>query len=129
VFGVPSFCTTALGAIQTLAPTKPVYVIPQCFSQRPRGGAPERRSEPHLGHFIGACPIDNRGCGDEQGFRVVSTPCSMLMLRVRPKSGEAVGAYQVLSFVGFGVEGLQRSGHGCWAQCGDHEYEVRSRFR
>jgi branched-chain amino acid transport system substrate-binding protein len=99
VFGVPSFCTTALQAIQTLAPSKPVYVIPQCFSSAPGAGLPNgarnltlvTQSEPSQ-------PI-TQDAVTRKDFALLDAVLNTYAPGAT-KGGEAVGAYQAISFVG-----------------------------
>jgi hypothetical protein len=103
VFGVPSFCTTALQAIQTLAPTKPVDVIPQCFSSAPGAGLPNGARNLTLVTSSEPAPSITEDAATSRDFSLFDAVLGAYAPSAT-KSGEAVGAYQVLSFVGLALK-------------------------
>jgi branched-chain amino acid transport system substrate-binding protein len=106
VFGVPSFCTTALQAIQTLAPTKPVYVIPQCFSSAPGAGLPNgARNMTLVTQSEPSAPVtpDAVTGKDFSLFNAVLKSYAPSAT----SGGQAVGAYEAISFVGLALKGYK----------------------
>jgi branched-chain amino acid transport system substrate-binding protein len=104
VFGVPSFCTTALQAIQTLAPTKPVYVIPQCFSSAPGAGLPNGAHNMTLVTQSEPSPPETSDSVTRKDFALFDA----VLKSYAPGAtvgGEAVGAYEAVRFVGLALEG------------------------
>jgi branched-chain amino acid transport system substrate-binding protein len=103
VFGVPSFCTTALQAIQTLAPTKPVYVIPQCFSNTP--GAGLRNGARNLTLVTGTEPFPpiTSDAVTRKDFSLFESVLKAYAPDAT-RGGLAAASYQVMSFVGLALK-------------------------
>jgi branched-chain amino acid transport system substrate-binding protein len=103
VFGVPSFCTTALQAIQTLAPTKPVYVIPQCFTSAPGAGLPNGARNLTLVSPAEPSQPVTQDAVTSKDFSLFNAVLKAYAPGATA-SGEAVGAYQAISFVGLALK-------------------------